>query len=121
MPDADELAGAAAWVFRFNAKDRVETWTLRFAGTRAAIDVERSAGAPSHYTGTTDGSTFTLGTLSMTCQPAKLDIGGGCTGTKASKLDVLSCRLPGFDQPMPFAAAPGVEYLACGGYRPIAR
>ncbi|MBA3542721.1 MAG: hypothetical protein H0T79_24100 [Deltaproteobacteria bacterium] len=37
-PDADipdEVANAPAWIFRYNAPDRLETWSLRYSGETA--------------------------------------------------------------------------------------
>lgn len=90
------------------------------------------------YTGTGDGTSFSLAAagqakLDLACKREKLDVAAAtavrkpvasgkykqpCSGDpgrwvppKTTKLEVLSCKLPGFEAPMPFAAAPGVEYL----------
>ncbi|MBA3502218.1 MAG: hypothetical protein M4D80_05375 [Myxococcota bacterium] len=107
------------------------------------------------YLGTAsdDGKTLTLalaaGTdkLALACKREKLAIAaatavrkrhakgkykecdpGRWVPEKTKSVDVLQCKHPDFDAPMPFAAAPGVEYLYVnddcqmqgGGYRAIA-
>ena len=142
-PDAgpsSEVAAAPVWVFRFNAGPRFETWKLRFAESGAALVIERKDQPASSHLGTTSGTRFTFADakLELDCERDKLDVVGAtavraCQGKQpgrwapaaTTKLDVLSCKLAGFDVPMPFAAAPGVEYVqindACGGgYRAIA-
>jgi hypothetical protein len=105
------------------------------------------------YTGSTnEGTKFALAAgsqkIALECKREKLDVAAAtavrkphprtgkykepCSGDpgrwvppKTTKLDVLSCKLDGFDVPMPFAAAPGVEYVHVnddcdqqgGGYR----
>ena len=112
-PDAGpspELAAAPEWVFRFDAPDRKETWRLRFTGDAAMLSIDRKP-APVTYLGTATGTSFAFpaGKLELACSHAKLDV--GCE-KKRTKLDVLSCKLAGFDVPMPFAAAPGIEFVA---------
>ena len=168
-----ELAAAPASVFRFYSTGlvptrtgpRLETWTLRTAGDRGVVQVERMAhgdgdtwtlASTSLYLGTAtdDGKTLTLalaaGTdkLALACTREKLPVAaatavrkphpkgkykecGGDPGRwspdKTKSIAVLQCKHPAFDAPMPFAPAPGVEYLLVnddcqmqgGGYRAI--
>lgn len=108
------------------------------------------------YTGAAreDGATLVLdvvagsGRLALACTPetlaaaaptavrtpsARKPKGGTCdpgrwVPAQTTKLEVLACKVPGFDAPMPFAAAPGIEYafvddgcaLRGGDYRAIA-
>ena len=169
-PDA-ELAAAPPSVFRFystglvpsKAGPRLETWTLRTAGDRGMVLVERMAAdgdawkpaSTTLYLGTAadDGKTLTLtlaaGTdkLALACTREKLPVAaanavrkphkkrkecgdpGRWVPDKTKAVDVLQCKHPDFEAPMPFAAAPGVEYLHVnddcqmqgGGYRAIAK
>jgi hypothetical protein len=175
-PDAAEpdpaVAAAPPSVFRFYSTGlvptktgpRLETWTLRHAGDRGMVLVERMApdgeafepASKTLYLGTAtdDGKTLTLtlaaGTdqLALACKREKLAIAGATAVRKPHKkgkykecgdpgrwvpdktksVEVLQCKHPDFDAPMPFAAAPGVEYLYVnddcqmqgGGYRAIA-
>ena len=141
-----ELASAPAHVFRYNAPPRVETWTLRIAGDRASIVV---AGANElAYVGraTVTGDTTTIDVatanakLALACKRGTLANVGAANAerkptragkpcafapAKTSTLDIWECKHPDFDAPMPFAAAPGIEYVvtdACkdGAYRRIA-
>ena len=133
-PDAfvdTELEAAVAQVFRFNGPGRLETWTLRHVGARAQIVVERNPGKTSRYTGiaTDDGKTLTLALddagdkLSLVCKREKLAVvpasaqPKACKWPKAASIEVLQCKHPDFAAPMPFLAAPGVEYVlpeGCG-------
>jgi hypothetical protein len=108
------------------------------------------------YIGTGGEDGFVLTTvgnakLDLACKRVKLDVAAPtavrkphprtgkfkepCSGdpgrwvpAKTTKVDVLSCKLPDIEVPMPFAAAPGVEYLFVnddcdqqgGDYRAIA-
>jgi hypothetical protein len=58
--DAGIPADAPAWIFRYNAPGRLETWTLRYHGDLAAIDVE-SATATIHYFGSAVARARALG------------------------------------------------------------
>jgi hypothetical protein len=126
-PDAGpspELAAAPAWIFRYNAPPRVETWTLRHLGGEAIVVVE-TAQATTTYLGTaTEGATLALSVATATakvtldCKHAKRAIGDTCKARKAPTLDVLDCYHPDFTSPMTFALAPGVEFAAsCNGYQ----
>jgi hypothetical protein len=128
-PDAGlpaDVANAPAWIFRYNAPGRLETWTLRYHGDHAAIDVESATGMI-HYVGTaSDAASLALtlaagsARLSLECKHEQLAVGATCGDKKAPKLDVLACYHPDFAAPMPFGLAPGVEYVttdACTGYR----
>ncbi len=128
-PDASvpaDVASAPAWIFRYNAPGRLETWTLRYHGDRAAIDVESATGVI-HYVGTaSDAASLALtlvagsARLSLECKHEQLAVGATCGDKRAPKLDVLACYHPDFAAPMPFGLAPGVEYVtsdACTGYR----
>jgi|HubBroStandDraft_6_1064221.scaffolds.fasta_scaffold06125_4 hypothetical protein len=127
-PDASvpaDVASAPAWIFRYNAPGRLETWTLRYHGDRAAVDVESKTGVI-HYVGAaSDAASLTLtlaagsARLSLDCKHEQLAVGATCGDKKAPKLDVLACYHPDFAAPMPFGLAPGVEYVtsdACTGY-----
>lgn len=126
-PDApDPAASAAPWVFRYHSKDRTETWTLRHADGRAQLVVESATGTQ-RYAGTaTEGATLaidvTTGTARMTldCKKAQRKLGAACNDRAGKPIDVLDCYHPDFKTPMPFAPAPGVEYVSdatCTGYR----
>jgi hypothetical protein len=129
VPDADvsgEVASAAAWIFRYNAPGRVETWTLRYHGTAALVVVE-AAQRTTRYTGAAaDGASLALtlasGTskLSLDCKRDKLAVSATCADPKARPIDVLNCYHPDFKAPMSFGPAPGIEYVVgttCTGYR----
>jgi hypothetical protein len=132
-PDADvpdEVAAAPAWVFRYSTPTRAETWTLRHAGGHALVIVE-SASGPMRYHGaaTDDGTTLavdvTTGTakIALACKHATRKVSPKCNDAKARPQPVLDCYVAGFDQPMPFAPSPGLEYVAdptCTGYRLVA-
>lgn len=120
------LTAAPAWVFRFASPDRTETWTLRTAGSEAMLDVETAQGT-AHYLGTaTDGDTIAVrvatatAKITLDCKKTQRKVGKACNDAKAPKRDVLDCYHPDFKEPMPFGAAPGIEYSAgggCTGYR----
>ena len=124
-----ELEAAAAQVFRFNGPGRLETWTLRRVGERAQIVVERNPGKTSRYIGaaTDDGKAITLelddrgDKLSLVCKREKLPVvpasaqPKACKWPKAASIEVLQCKHPDFPAPMPFLAAPGVEYVLPDG------
>ena len=127
-PDAGmpaDVANAPAWIFRYNAPGRLETWTLRYHGEVAAIDVESQTGTI-HYLGSAnDGSSLVLALsagnarLSLECKHEQRAIGAACDDKKPPKQDVLACYHPDFKEPMPFGPAPGIEYLqsaSCTGY-----
>jgi hypothetical protein len=128
-PDApDPAASAPPWLFRYHTKDRTETWTLQFADGHAVLVVD-SAQGKRRYTGSaTDGASLaidvTSGTakLALDCKHAKRPLGTACNDRKAKQVEVLDCYHPDFKTPMPFAPAPGVEYVhdaSCNGYRLI--
>jgi hypothetical protein len=130
-PDApDPSASAAPWIFRYHATDRTETWTLRYAGGRAQLAVESATGTR-RYAGTaTEGATVaidvTSGSARMTldCKKAQRKLGAKCNDPAGKQVDVLDCYHPDFKTPMPFAPAPGVEFVSdatCTGYRLIAQ
>lgn len=134
-----DLASAVPSVFRYTAPDRVETWTLRIMGERASIVVERKPGGETVYVGgavSADGKVHVevatqTAKLALVCTTAKLahvgeanaarkpgaKKGQPCTfaPAKTATLDVLQCKHADFDAPMPFAPAPGVEYLLVDG------
>jgi hypothetical protein len=127
-PDAGlpaDVTSASPWIFRYNAPGRLETWTLRYHGGVAAMDVESATGTI-HYTGTATETTslalvLTAGSarLSLDCKHEQRAVGATCGDKKPPKQDVLACYHPDFNEPMPFGPAPGVEYLssaACTGY-----
>jgi hypothetical protein len=132
VPDAGisaALAAAPAWVFRYNAPGRLETWTLRYAGGDALVVVE-SARGPITYTGTAeDGASLKLAVkagataMALDCKREQLAVGLKCGDKTTKKIDVLSCYHPDFKSPMSFGAAPGIEFAGvdgCNGYRFIA-
>ena len=122
------LATAPQYVFRYNAPPRVETWTLRIAGDRASIVVK--AANEMLYTGTFVDGKLDVATstakLALACTRGKLDNVGepdavqkkgkrGCAFAKTSGVEAWLCKHPDFEAPMPFAAAPGVEFAITGG------
>lgn len=130
-PDAGvpaDVASAPAWIFRYNAADRLETWTLRYHGGVAALDVQSKTGTV-HYLGSaSDGESMHLevtasnARMTLDCKHEQLAVGTTCGDKKAAKQDVLACYHPDFKTPMPFGAAPGVEFIttpACTGYRKL--
>lgn len=132
-----ELAAARPVVFRYHADPRDETWVLRHVNGRAELVVE--AKTKTIFTGTAveSGSSLKVEVAtqnakqSLDCKRDKLAV-VAATATikkcqfdpaKTTQVDVLSCKVPGFDVPMPFGS-PGVEYVqdkgcASGGYRAI--
>ena len=130
-PDAGPsaaLIAAPAWVFRYDAPPRVETWTLRQAAGEAQIVVETPGGAPviTTYLGTAtptaDALVIEVATatakLALRCTPATRPIGATCKERKPAAIAVLDCFVPGYEQPMTFAPAPGVVFDGgCGAYR----
>jgi hypothetical protein len=120
------LVAAPAWIFRYDAPPRVETWTLRHLGGEALLVVETAAGTTTYVGTATDGPTLTIevatttAKLTLACKPATRAIGETCAARKPPSLDVLDCYHPDFATPMTFAPAPGVEYAAsCNGYQRI--
>jgi hypothetical protein len=130
-PDAfvdTELAAAPPSRFRYNADPRNETWTLRHASGRAELVVE--AKTTTVFTGTAVEANGTLAIevatanakQSLACKPDKLAVVPATAVVKkcvfdparTTQVDVLSCKVPGFDVPMPFGA-PGVEYVQAAG------
>lgn len=118
------LATAPAWIFRYDAPPRIETWTLRTHEGQALVTVETTA-AVVRYLGTVvtgDGLALDVASptarLTLTCKPASRPIGATCAARKPPTLEVLDCFHPDFASPMTFARAPGVVYdAACPGYR----
>lgn len=125
-PDAgvpQAVLDAPAWIFRYSTADRNETWTLRHADGQALLVVETARGAQ-RYLGTMTNGALAVSTgtakLALDCKPNKRALSAKCNDTKAPKVDVLDCYHPDFQEPMPFGAAPGVEYVVaadCTGYR----
>lgn len=128
-PDADvpdDVASAPAWIFRYNAPGRLETWTLRFRGSGALVVVESSKGT-TRYVGTaTDGADLALAVasgpnkLALACKRKQLAVGAKCGDKVTKKVDVLDCYHPDFAAPMSFAVEPGLEFVTedkCSGYR----
>jgi hypothetical protein len=127
-PDAGpEFASAPPWVFRYHTADRSETWTLRHVGGAAELVVATAQGER-RYVGTateTAGAlaidvTSSNAKLALDCKREKLAVSAKCNDRKAKPIDVLSCYHKDFKTPMPFAPAPGVEYVVdatCNGYR----
>jgi hypothetical protein len=128
-PDAgvpDDVLNAPAWIFRYTAPGRTETWTLRYSGSNALVTVERATGT-TRYIGTVSLLKLTLAAgpnqLTLECKPAKLPVGVTCGDKQPKQLVVLDCFHPDFKAPMTFGAAPGVEYVvtdACSGYVRVA-
>lgn len=121
-PDADvpdEVANAPAWVFRYNAAGRLETWTLRYSGERALVTIETARGTTRYVGAITDALKLTVAagsnTMSLDCKRSKLDVGAVCGDKQPAKLDVLDCFHPDFKSPMSFGAAPGIEFVTAGG------
>ena len=128
-PDADvpdDVVNAPAWIFRFNAGGRRESWTLRHHGGLALLVVE-STQSTTRYSGTvSDGTELAVSVaagpnhLTLTCKREQRPIGTRCNDAKAKKLDVLDCYHPEFKAPMTFGPSPGIEYVdepGCQGYR----
>lgn len=128
-PDAgvpEEVANAPAWVFRYNAPGRLETWTLRYHGDTALVTVEAARGTTRYLGSVDEGASLSLSLaagpnkLALECKRAQQPIGKKCGDTKAKKLDVLDCYHPDFKAPMTFGPAPGIEFVTsadCNGYR----
>lgn len=130
-PDAGApaaVASAPSWVFRYNTPERAETWTLQFAGGDAQLVVDDGK-RPLRYLGSaTEGVTISVAVathaakLSLDCKRTKRPLSTRCNDRKAKPIEVLDCFHPDFKEPMPFAVAPGVEYVTskdCTGYRLI--
>ena len=132
-----ELAAAPPAVFRYSADPRAETWTLRHVAGRAELVVE--AKTKTVFTGTAVESGGSLkievatanAKQSLDCKRDKLAVVPATAAikkcafdpAKTSQVEVLACRVPGFDVPMPFGS-PGVEYVQAagctsGGYRSL--
>ncbi|MBA3459008.1 MAG: hypothetical protein H0T46_03540 [Deltaproteobacteria bacterium] len=128
-PDASApqaVIDAPAWVFRYSTADRKETWTLRHVGGSAMLVVESASGSLTYLGTAVAGPSLALdvstGSAKMTleCKPAKRSLSAKCNDAKAKPVEVLDCFHKGFKEPMPFGAAPGVEYTVapgCNGYR----
>ena len=128
-PDAgisEAVTSAPAWIFRYNTPQRSETWTLRFHGDSALLVVETAKGAMRYIGSAKDGTSLALdvttGTAKLTldCKHTKRAVSAKCNDTKAKPIEVLDCYVPDFKEPMPFAPAPGIEYVTspgCNGYR----
>jgi hypothetical protein len=128
-PDAgapQAVLDAPAWVFRYSTAERSETWTLRHAGGSAMVVVESARGAMTYLGTAVDGPSLALDVstgsakLTLDCKRAKRPLSGKCNDAKAKPIDVLDCYHKDFKEPMPFGAAPGVEYTVgpgCSGYR----
>jgi len=119
-----ELAAAPAWIFRYNAPPRVETWTLRHLGGEALVVVETAQGTTTYRGTATEGATLAVSVatatakLTLDCKRAKRPIGSTCKARKGPALELLDCYHPDFASPMTFAPAPGVEFAAsCNGYQ----
>lgn len=126
-PDAGPsaaLAAAPAWIFRYTAPPRIETWTLRVAGDEAMLAVETAQGTTTYLGTATEGRTLAIAVatqtakLALDCKHGVRAIGATCKAKQPPQLEVLDCFHPDFKEPMTFAAAPGVEYAAsCPGYQ----
>lgn len=123
------LLAAPPWRFRYAAAGRTETWTLRWAGGDALLDVETDAGTARYQGTAADGEALaiavTAGTaaIALRCERVQRAYGAACNDAAAPPLEVLDCYHPDYQAPMPFAPAPGVEYVddaGCTGYRLIA-
>ena len=128
-PDAgvpEDVLNAPAYIFRYNAPGRLETWTLRYSRPNALVTVERASGT-TRYIGTINLLTLTLAAgpnqLTLKCRPTEIPAGAKCGDKQPTGLVGLDCFHPDFKAPMAFAPAPGVEYVvtdACSGYVRIA-
>ena len=128
-PDAgapQAVLDAPAWVFRYSTADRKETWTLRHAGGSALLVVESATGSLTYLGTAVAGPSLVLDVstgsakLALECKPAKRSLSAKCNDAKAKQVEVLDCYHKDFKEPMPFGAAPGVEYTVgpgCNGYR----
>jgi len=135
-PDAGaspEVLAAPAYVFQFNTPDRKETWTLRWANGSAALDVATTA-ATIHYLGTvSDGATIEFDLTArnnqqkLSCTKKSEQYAASLCDKKAKprSVDVIECKLPGYDAPMTLGLEPGLEFVGgqsnpqCNGYRII--
>ncbi len=135
-PDAGpspEVLAAPAYVFMFNTPDRKETWTLRWANGSAALDVATAA-ATIHYLGTvSEGASLDFDltarnnqqTLSCVKKSERYATSLCDPKAKAQSVDVIECKLPGYDAPMTLGREPGLEFVGgqakpqCNGYRII--
>ena len=129
VPDAgvpDEVTNAQAYVFKFTAPDRVETWTIKWANGNALVVVEAAKGTTRYLGTATEGPPLALAVTSgpnkmtLACKKEKLAVSAKCGDTKAKQREVLNCYHPDYKAPMPFAPAPGIEYSTtakCNGYR----
>jgi hypothetical protein len=128
-PDAgvpDDVLNAPAYVFRYNAPGRLETWTLRYSRPNALVTVERANGT-TRYIGTIKLLTLTLAAgpnqLTLECRTAEIPVGVTCGDKHPTPIVGLNCFVPEFKAPMAFGPAPGVEYVmtdACSGYVRVA-
>ncbi len=130
-PDAEPavseaVRSAPAWVFRYRTVDRDETWTLRYADGDGVMEVVTPQGTTTYVGAATEGDELVLAlraptaAIGLRCKTARRAIGEACNDAKAPEIDVLDCYHPDFEAPMPFAAAPGIEYVVdatCNGYR----
>jgi hypothetical protein len=77
VPEA--VTNAPAWVFGYRTADRSETWTLRFAGGSALLEVQSKTGTL-RYTGTaTEGATIALEVSTGTV------VDDRCTGDRVAR------------------------------------
>jgi hypothetical protein len=131
-PDAGpDFSSAEAWVFRYHTAQRSETWTLRTLDGAALLVVDTAAGERRYVGSATERADGALvldvstGTAKMAleCKREQLAVSAKCGDRKAKPREVLNCYHADFSTPMPFAPAPGVEYVVdatCNGYRLIA-
>src|SRR5512132_2665695 len=86
-PDAgvpEAVLNAPAWVFRYNAPPRVETWTLRYAGDKALLVVEGTSGATKYFGSVASATSLELALaaptaqMNLECKPAQKPIGKAC-------------------------------------------
>ncbi len=117
-------------MFRYASAQRTETWTLRFTGSEAMLDVASTSGTLRYLGTASDGETIAVrvetatAKLALDCKRTKRAVGTKCNDAKAKKLDVLDCYHADFKEPMPFGPEPGIEYADaadCKGYRLIPR
>jgi hypothetical protein len=128
-PDAgisEALASAPAWVFAYRTAERAETWTLRYAGSEAMLEIETAQGVMRYLGTAAEAASLTIDVssasarMSLDCKRAQRALSAACNDTAAPAVDVLDCYHPDYDTPMPFGAAPGVEFVvddSCNGYR----
>lgn len=127
-----DFASAEPWVFRYHTAQRSETWTLRHIDDAALLVVETAGGGERRYVGSAteaaggalalDVSTGTA-KMALECKREQLAVSAKCNDHKAKPREVLNCYHADFATPMPFAPAPGIEYVVdatCNGYRLIA-